>query len=158
MKPSILKKIFFSRKTGLFIGALFFLMLLNASTAHAVQSHGYREGIVAHLIGHVLFIIGASSLLFRIYTQKWTGPGWPQFKSFLWLIIFWNCLTAAGHWLKEFETIKYCLGSSGNIECYHATGLADYIFYASRLDNLILLPAIIFLLLALKKWTITDST
>ena len=76
-------------------------LAVGAEPAFAVQQHGGAEGLVSHQIGHILFISGMIDLLYRIYHNHITGPGWLEFKAFLWLVIMWNILTFAGHWMRE---------------------------------------------------------
>ena len=125
-----------------------------ASPAWAVQGHGGVEGLVSHEIAHILFIIGMSYLLFRVYRIPLTGPGWFEFKGFLWLILLWNCLTFTGHWLREIVEPAHFIISTpeGHIIAFTITRPADLVLYLSQLDHLLLVPSFLFLLLALKKW------
>jgi len=121
-------------------------------SAGAVQVHGGAEGLVAHQIGHVLFIIGMAYLLFRLYRKDLTGPGTTEFKVFLWLILAWNFLTFSGHWMHEFVPPEKYLISNGITVSFSMTNLVEAYFYLTRLDHLLLVPSFIFLLLALLKW------
>lgn len=126
-----------------------------STPAWAVQSHGGLEGLVSHEIGHVLFIIGITFLLYRLYRIGLTGSGWGYFKTFLWLIIGWNILTFSGHWLHEYYGPANYLMAHGQIIGLYINSPADFFFYLSRLDHLLLVPAFIFLFLALKKWRLS---
>ncbi len=138
-------------RVGLFVTGL----LLYAEPALAVQHHGGAEGLVSHQIGHILFTLGMVFLLFRVYQDRLRGAGWFEFKGFLWCIIFWNIMTFSGHWLYELTN-----SASFTIVNHHPVAFTinnpqDALFYLTRLDHLLLLPALFFLLKALQKWSKT---
>ncbi|NIP99244.1 MAG: hypothetical protein GWO19_01335, partial [Nitrospinaceae bacterium] len=47
-----------------------------ATPVWAVQTHGGSEGLVAHQIGHLLFVLGMIYLLVRIHSMQLRGRGW----------------------------------------------------------------------------------
>ncbi len=118
----------------------------------AVQSHGGAEGLVSHQVGHFLFTIGMSYLLYRLYTMHVEGVGWFEFKIFLWLLILWNITTFSGHWMNEFVDNSKFIRSNGSVLAFKTENISDVIFYLTRLDHLVLVPAFAFLALALRKW------
>lgn len=126
--------------------------LCNPVHAWAVQQHGGAEGLVAHEIGHILFIIGMLFLLYRMRGPATSGPGWFEFKLFLVLIVLWNMLTFYGHWHQEILDPEKYVRLHGKITGFTLTGFVDALFYLSRLDHLVLLPAFLCLMLALIKW------
>jgi hypothetical protein len=132
---------------------LFSLLVLGAEPAAAVQQHGGAEGLVSHEIGHILFIAGMGYLLFWVYRLRMTGGGWYPFKLFLWLILAWNVLTFTGHWMHELVDPGKFVLTDGEITHFSITTLFDFLFYLTRLDHLLLVPAFFFLFLALKKWS-----
>ncbi len=123
-----------------------------ATPAWAVQSHGGAEGLVSHQVGHVLFFVGMVILLARQYHKKLVGPGWREFKVFLFLIIAWNCLTFIGHWMRETVDMDKFIKANTHIEGFQATTAYDFLFYITRLDHILLVPAFFFLLMAVKRW------
>lgn len=129
------------------------LIFVQSMPAFAVQSHGGSEGLVAHQIGHLLFVSGLGYLLFRIYRMALQGAGWPSFRLFLWLLLSWNLLTFSGHWLDEVVSRQQFLFEGGAVRSFRVEGLLDAVYYLSRLDHLLLVPAAIFLLLSLRKWS-----
>ncbi len=132
--------------------SFFAVVILPASRAYGVQSHGGAEGLVSHQIGHFLFTIGMIFLLLRITRAGLSGAGWQEFKGFLWFIIFWNLLTFTGHWMKEAVATERFVRHSGQVTAFQVEGVFDMIFYLTRLDHLLLLPAFFLLLLAIRKW------
>lgn len=139
------------KKFFLFIGT-FAGLILASTPSWAVQAHGGAEGLVSHQIGHTLFIVGMGYLLFRLYYLQEKGPGWFEFKVFLWLIIGWNLLTFSGHWMHELVSPEKFIKSGGNVISFSVTNFSDAYFYFTRLDHLLLVPSFVFLLLALRKW------
>lgn len=122
------------------------------SQAYAVQSHGGAEGLVSHQLGHFLFTLAMVFLLLRLRTSHLTGPGWSEFKGFLWLIIMWNVLTFSGHWMHEGVPTEQFVLHSGRVTAFQVNSIFDLIFYLTRLDHLLLVPAFFLLLLAIRNW------
>ena len=129
-----------------------FCSLCTPVHAWAVQQHGGAEGLVAHEIGHILFIAGMLFLLYRMRRPATSGYGWFEFKLFLVLIVLWNTLTFYGHWYHEILNPEKYVRLHGKITGFTLTGFVDALFYLSRLDHLVLLPAFLCLMLALIKW------
>lgn len=138
-------------RISLILHTSFWLIVL-ADPAWAVQTHGGAEGWVSHQLGHVLFATGMGYLLYRLYRTHVAGPGWAEFKGFLWLIILWNIITFAGHWMDELIDPRKFTTIGGDPVSFTITGWSDSFFYLTRLDHLFLVPSFILLLLALRKW------
>lgn len=128
------------------------LLLLIPSPAWAVQAHGGAEGLVSHQLGHILFFGGMAFLLFQVQRKGWVDSGWQRFKIFLILILFWNIVTFTGHWLKEYVPAGKYILQEGQVVAFRISGFADALFYICSLDHLVLVPAFIFLALALRSW------
>jgi hypothetical protein len=122
------------------------------SQAYAVQTHGGAEGLVSHQLGHFLFTLAMVFLLLRMRKSRLIGPGWLEFRGFLWLIILWNVLTFAGHWMREGIPAEQFMVHSGRISAFHVNSVFDLIFYLTRLDHLLLVPAFFLLLLSIRNW------
>lgn len=136
----------------LILSVLWSNVMLWATPAWAVQTHGGAEGLVSHQIGHVLFFISMVFLLVQQHRRQLTGPGWREFKVFLVLVILWNCFTFVGHWLREMVDIGKFVQDNGHMVGYQITNTFDLIFYVTRLDHLLLVPAFLSLLMALRRW------
>ncbi len=128
------------------------LVVLQAAPALAVQHHGGTEGLVAHQIGHLLFMAGMVYLLISTWCERHSASGWPEFTTFLVFILLWNLLTFSGHWLAEYINPNQFQNQGGHHIYFTIHSSADLLFYLSRLDHLLLLPALYFLFLALRKW------
>jgi len=144
------------RTAGGIIPAFFFSLFASVffpvSKVYAVQAHGGAEGLISHQLGHTLFILAMVVLLLRIRESRRTGPGWYEFRRFLWLIISWNVLTFAGHWMREGVTADRFVLHNGRVAAFHVGSVFDLIFYLTRLDHLLLVPAFFMLLLAIRNW------
>lgn len=122
--------------------------------AWAVQQHGGAEGLISHQVGHLLFIIGMFFLFFRLNrSSSRRDQGWIQFRLFIEMILFWNLLTFYGHWHREIISPDKFVLSGGKVTGFTISSLADGLFYLSRLDHLLLVPAFFFLMSALYKWS-----
>ncbi|MFP7755141.1 hypothetical protein ACLG6S_10915 [Thermodesulfobacteriota bacterium B35] len=129
------------------------LLLLLPAPALAVQIHGGAEGLVSHQIGHLLFLTGMGYLLWRLRRRNLQGAGWRPFRLFLCCIILWNITTITGHWLDEIIPPARFLRNGSMITSFRVTDLPDLLFYATRLDHFLLVPAFLFLLSALQRWS-----
>jgi len=127
------------------------LVVFTPASTWAVQHHGWAEGLVVHQIGHFLFISGMLFFLYRL-SRDVSGPGWTEFKAFLWLIVLWNILTFCGHWQRKVMDPDKFIRVGGHIRDFIITSPADFLFYFTRLDHLLLVPAFFFLLVAVNKW------
>lgn len=136
----------------IFRGLYAIFIVLPAKPAFAVQQHGGAEGLVSHQIGHILFIIGMTYLLFRVYHNRIMGPGWFEFKCFLWLIILWNILTFSGHWMREIIAPAKFIYEGTQLTGFLITDTFDAVFYLTRFDHILLVASFLFLLAALQKW------
>ena len=128
------------------------LLVILPSHAWAVQSHGGSEGLVSHQLGHILFSIGMIYLLYRLVILRQRGAGWGAFKIFLSLLILWNILTFTGHWMNEYVSADQFRREDGHVVAMVFGSFADGVYYLTRLDHLVLVPAMLFLILALKRW------
>ena len=141
-------------RAGIFLclaGPIFSLLL--PDSAWAVQQHGGTEGLVSHQIAHLLFITGMLILFLRLNRSVGDGPGWIQFKLFIILILLWNLLTFYGHWHREIINADKFIREAGYTTGFILDSPLDALFYLSRLDHLLLVPAFFFLLWALSKWS-----
>ncbi|MEK6250000.1 MAG: hypothetical protein N2C12_17585 [Planctomycetales bacterium] len=125
-----------------------------AQPAWAVQGHGGTEGLVSHEIGHVLFIAGMVFILAYLSRQRFRSSAWLKFRCFLYLIILWNILTFTGHYMREYVGPEQMHKVGGRTVAFAISDLPDAYFYLTRLDHLLLVPALLFLLLALKQWRV----
>ena len=108
---------------------------------------------MSHQIGHFLFAIGMGSLLLRLNFMQIKGDGWFEFKFFLWLLLAWNIMTFAGHWMNAFVAEEKFLEANSRTISFTIENFQDALYYFTRFDHLILVPSFAFLLAALRKWS-----
>jgi len=128
-------------------------LVFSVAQAHAVQVHGGSEGLISHQLGHLLFTLAMLVLLFRLSRSQLRDPGWQEFKGFLRLIISWNVLTFTGHWMQHSITSNQFVRHNGQVTAFQINNGFDFLFYLTRLDHLLLVPAFILLLLAIRNWS-----
>ena len=127
-------------------------LILVASPAWAVQNHGGAEGLVAHQLGHLAFVGGIMVLLYYIRHNRLNDAGWRFFSLFFWLLLAWNSMAFTNHWLHNHIPPDHFIVNNGHCSAMTITNLTDLIFYLSAFDHLLLVPALLLLLLALRFW------
>lgn len=120
--------------------------------AHAVQEHRDPEGLISHLLGHLLFIAGLVFLLTHMKWKNMLGTGWKRFKCFFIIIISWNLLTFFSHLQDRFVSEENFIQNNKRITGFIANEPLDFLYYASKFDHLLLIPAFVCLAIALRKW------
>ncbi|GAB4341348.1 MAG: hypothetical protein Kow0089_15630 [Desulfobulbaceae bacterium] len=129
------------------------LLLLLPESSWAVQQHGGTEGLISHQVGHLLFICGMLYVFLRLRRFSARSAGWSEFRLFVTLIILWNLLTFYGHWHHELVDPDKFMKVNGRTTGFHVSTPMDALFFLSRLDHLLLLPAFLCLLMALLRWS-----
>ena len=122
------------------------------STAWAVQPHGGAEGLVSHELGHVLFAAGIIIILTKT-RRHGKEAGWPAFIKFLWLTLVWNILTFSGHWMDINHAQQHFIFSECRKVGFQTEHIIDFYYYFSKLDHLVLIPALLYLMTALFHWS-----
>lgn len=135
--------------------------LLPAS-AHATQTHGGPEGLVVHQFAHLFFIFSMGLLIYWLRKRRLVSDkGWRYIQYAALFFIFWNLDASFSHWLLEqsdsltVETIQ-----SRHFRISTAPGLQwlGSIYYLTKLDHLLCVPAMLFLLLGLRRLYQADSS
>ncbi len=121
--------------------------------ALAVQSHGGGEGYASHQIGHLLFLFGALFMVLRVARRGVPETGRREFTIFLWLIAFWNAIASVAHWLLLSVDESQFVRVNGRTIAFEVQNGWDVFFYAAQMDHLWLVPGLVFLILALRKWS-----
>ncbi len=130
-------------------------LILWPVSAWATQTHGGLEGLFVHQLAHLFFALSMGLLIF--WLRKWrltVSVGWRYIQYAALFFIIWNLDTMASHWLLE---------QSGLIEVQNISGLQMHlitadgwqwlsgIYYLTKLDHLICVPALIFLFLGIRR-------
>jgi hypothetical protein len=118
----------------------------------ALQTHGPPEGLYVHQLAHVFF---AAALLFLIWQVKYERlVGLPGFRQIRWacgLFVLWNIVAFLGH-LSEMLLIPQAFqGQQGDLsQRLIMSRISAWIYYLTKLDHLILVPAFFLLFRGLK--------
>jgi hypothetical protein len=129
-------------------------ILVTAEPALATQTHGQPEGLFAHQMAHIFFIISMWSLEFWLRQRNLTKEkGWKYIQIAAVLFIFWNIDAIAVHLLEEHLNILGIV----KIDLWHLrfenfqTQKGIYLlYYLLKLDHLLCVPAMFFLYYGLK--------
>jgi hypothetical protein len=125
------------------------------ASAWATQTHGGLEGLWVHQTAHVFFAFSMGLLIFWLRKRRLTvSRGWRYIQFAAIFFIAWNMDTMASHWLQE---------QSGLIEVRNAAPLQMQIitgesrhwlgsvYYMTKLDHLLCVPALVFLFLGFRR-------
>ncbi len=121
----------------------------------ATQGHGGIEGVYAHQLAHVFFIISMGGL---IYWLKQHGlvreSGWRLIRLAAFFFLLWNLDALFVHALDDqFKIIQVQRVGSWSMRITAADHHAGFegLYYLAKLDHLLCVPAIVFLYLGLKR-------
>ncbi len=136
--------------TSIFLMALG--LIFRPRLAWAIQTHGDPEGLYAHQLGHIVFLIAMIYVCWQIWRQDLKAR--PGFTRLFWACILfgaWNILTFIGHIAEEQLDPSAIDRSAGYLwRTLHITDLNGLLYYLAKLDHLILVPAFLLLYLALR--------
>lgn len=137
-------------KTG-----LFGLILLSAEPALATQAHGAPEGLYAHQLAHIFFIVSMGVLIYWLQERRLVrSVGWRHIQFAALFFILWNVDAFFVHLLEEqLAVIDIRRISLWDI---HITAAAQsktliWLYYAAKLDHLLCVPALLFLYFGLRR-------
>ncbi len=131
--------------------------VLLAAPASAVQAHAGLEGLVAHEFGHVLFAAGMVVVGGVAVRRVGRSPAWTRFRAFLALIILWNALAFLGHLLDLWVDPGQFTVQDARVVAFTPRAPLDWVYYLTRFDHLVLLPALGALWAALRQWHAGDE-
>ena len=140
--------------------AIGLLVFLWPETAGAVQNHGPPEGYYAHQVGHLLFFLAMTGFALRIHiSQLKKDPAWQHLKRGALLLCGWNCWAFAAHYLGlRIPVSCFIVNENGFHTALHMASALQWSYYILRLDHLLLIPALIFIFLGLRRMTPKRST
>jgi len=133
-------------------GAMVASLTLFPQTALALQPHGPPEGLYVHQMGHVLF---AGAMIFFLLQMKGkVMPGLPGFRLIRLvcvLLALWNLDAFVGHSAEVYLSPECFVGPAGDFSRrLLMTGLPAWVYYLTKMDHLILVPAFYLLYRGLK--------
>jgi len=139
----------------IFFLAAYTCLVFIPNPALATQGHGGIEGVYAHQLAHVFFIISMGGL---IYWLKQRGlvreSGWRLIQLSAFFFLLWNLDAVFVHALDDqFKIIQLQRVGSWAIRITSGQNnkMLEGLYYLAKLDHLLCVPAIIFLYLGLKR-------
>jgi hypothetical protein len=124
-------------------------------SAWATQSHGGPEGLHVHQLAHLFFAFTMGLLIF--WLRKWrlvTAKGWRYIQYAAIFFIAWNMDAFLSHWLEELSELM-TIQSVGvmQIRIQAAEGYTWLVplYYLTKLDHLLVVPAMIFWFLGFRR-------
>ena len=128
------------------------LFLLLPDSAWALQSHGPPEGMYIHQMAHVFFF-GSLVYLYRDLSHSSIRErGWHYLRWFCLLMLIWNIVAFIGH-AVTFSLSPEHIDQPGSYFHCRLLGPMDatkILFYITRFDHLLVVPALFFLYLGLR--------
>ena len=126
----------------IWLGIIVFI-ISDPRPALALQTHGPPEGLYVHQLAHFFFAV---ALLFFIWQVKFEGlVGLPGFRQIRWacgLFVLWNVIAFVGHWSEVLLIPQAFIGQQGDLsQCLIMSRISAWIYYLTKLDHLILVPA-----------------
>ncbi|ROQ90743.1 hypothetical protein EDC27_2633 [Desulfosoma caldarium] len=122
---------------------------------YATQVHSEPEGLYAHQLGHLFFIISMGVFIYWLRGRRLIRhKGWRYLQYSALLFILWNADAALVHHLENQNDIfqKFSEGTlHAYLQPYAGREWLTWIFFLVKLDHLLCVPAIIFLYLALRE-------
>lgn len=129
--------------------------------ALATQGHGGIEGVYAHQIAHLFFIVSIGILIYWLRERKLVQEtGWRYIQYAALFFILWNIDTILVHALDDqFRIIQtQSVGTwQIQIEDAYSHNVIKLFYYVAKLDHLLCVPALVLLYLGLKRLKETSA-
>jgi len=144
-----------NRKSNIVLFLLPLIMaLLSPGEALALQVHGEPEGLYVQQMAHLHYIFALGYFYWDIRRTSFTGRGWRYLQLFCILMTGWNGIAFVGHLAGVYLDPQALLQT----DCYLQTRLVSpftlnkYLYFLTKLDHLIYVPALFFLFLGLRSF------
>lgn len=144
------------RPLVLLVSTLF--LLLDVAPAFATQTHGEPEGLYAHQLAHIFFIVSMWTFDFWLRQRDLVKEqGWRYIQIAAVLFVLWNLNAMAVHFLDEqVDILRTGIVDMWKIQIDYAEGYRSLaiLYYLLKLDHLLCVPAMFYLYLGLKRITL----
>lgn len=134
------------------MGFVLVAMLAVPDAAWALQSHGAPEGIYVHQMAHAFFF-GSLLYLYRDLGRSASkSRGWSYLKRFCLLMLVWNVVAFTGHTVATQLAPEHIAHAASyfNSILIGPMDLTKVVFYITRFDHLLVVPALFFLYIGLR--------
>jgi hypothetical protein len=130
-------------------------LVLASEPALATQAHNAPEGLYAHQLAHVFFIISMGVLIYWLRERKLVqAVGWRYIQYAALFLILWNLDAFSVHLLEEqlavIDVQRIDPWKISIVAANHSSALA-WFYYAVKLDHLLCVPALLFLYFGLRR-------
>jgi hypothetical protein len=131
---------------------VFLFVLAVPDPAWALQSHGPPEGIYVHQMAHVLFFGSLLYLYWDLRRSSFEGKGWTYLQWFCILMLAWNIIAFTGHTVAIHLESEHIFTATSYIHSrlMGPMNLLKVVFYLTRFDHIVVVPALFFLLIGLR--------
>lgn len=135
--------------------------LLFPETVAATQAHGEPEGILAHQMAHGFFIISMGILIYWLRERALVAEkAWRSIQYAAFFFILWNLDTLLAHLFDEqlrlIEVVRKGLWTI-EINTGENPRWLGWLYFFLKLDHLLCVPALAFLLAGLRRLVRSDS-
>ncbi len=132
------------------------LILFIAQPALATQAHSAPEGLYAHQLAHIFFIVSMGVLIYWLRARQLVKMvGWRHIQYAALFFILWNMDAFCVHLLEEqiaLVEVQRLDGWQIRISTSPNAGRPiGWLYYAAKLDHLLCVPALLFLYSGLKR-------
>ena len=137
---------------GRLLVCFWLLFLVMPDAAWALQAHGPPEGIYIHQIAHIFFL-GSLLYLYRdLARSSEQERGWRYLRWFCLLMLCWNGVAFVGHAVTLHLAEEHFseAGSFLHSRLLGPMNVSKTLFYITRFDHLLAVPALFFLYLGLR--------
>ena len=139
-----------------FIGwTISIIWFFQPTAVYATQTHGEPEGLYVHQIAHLFFTFTMGLLIYWLRKRGLVSRlGWRHIQYAAIFFIAWNLDAFVSHWLLEqtgFITVENLDGMRMQITTVEGLHWLAEVYYLTKLDHLLCVPAMLFLLLGLRR-------
>jgi hypothetical protein len=130
-------------------------ILISAEPAFATQAHSAPEGLYAHQLAHIFFIISMGVLIYWLRARQLVrSAGWRYIQYAALLFIFWNLDAFTVHLIEEQLAaieIERINPWQIKITANNNPMALVWLYYVAKLDHLLCVPALLFLYFGLRR-------
>jgi hypothetical protein len=121
-------------------------VLFNPGQALATQTHGGPEGIYAHQIAHLFYILSMGFFIHWLRERRLVEEsGWRFIQYAAFFLILWNLDAFFVHFLEGIGRWSI------QINAQNGNNSLETLYYFAKLDHLLCVPALFFLYLGLRR-------
>jgi hypothetical protein len=136
-------------KPLLFLWGIAFSLFACPDPVSAIQTHGGPEGLYAHQMAHVGFLLAMIYIYFKTRTRQ--GAGWGMIRLSFILFALWNLNTLTVHAIENTLSPLQFQGTSTLSQYFLPRAALEVYYYFGKMDHLLCVPAAVLLGLGLKK-------